>query len=120
MLTVIEIRALKPKDAPYKVADEKVRPLLVQPSGSPLWRFKYRFGGIEKKLSFGRPLEVSLQEARALRGRGAGQDRPEIDPAAEKRQAIVGAALAAGNRFRLIADDQLGKMETGRKAAATL
>jgi len=48
MLTTVQINALKPREKPYKVADEKGLYLLVSPSGSYLWRVKFRFYGIEK------------------------------------------------------------------------
>jgi hypothetical protein len=53
MLTTTQIRSLKPAAQPYKVADTKGLFLLVQPTGSLLWRFRFRKFGIEKKLSFG-------------------------------------------------------------------
>jgi len=51
MLTVVEIRALKPAKRPFKVADPDGLYLLVQPSGALLWRFRYRIFGAERKLS---------------------------------------------------------------------
>ena len=51
MLTVTQIRSLKPADRPYKVADVDGLYLLVQPSGALLWRFRNRCCGIERKLS---------------------------------------------------------------------
>ncbi len=53
MLTTIQINALKPKEKAYKVADGKGLYLLVSPSGSLLWRVKFRFHGIEKKMALG-------------------------------------------------------------------
>lgn len=47
MLTVVQIRALKPRSRPYKAFDSDGLFLLVQPSGSLLWRFRYRKFGIE-------------------------------------------------------------------------
>ena len=38
MLTVTAINNAKPKDKPYKLADEKGLYLLVQNSGGKLWR----------------------------------------------------------------------------------
>ena len=38
--------------------------LAIEPSGSRLWRMKYRFNGKEKLLSFGKYPDVSLKEAR--------------------------------------------------------
>jgi len=40
MLTVVQIRALKPKSRPYRAFDSDGLFLLVQPSGSLLWRFR--------------------------------------------------------------------------------
>ncbi len=53
MLTVVQIRALKPAERPFKVSDSDGLYLLVQPSGALLWRFRYRKFGIERKLSLG-------------------------------------------------------------------
>ena len=50
-LTDTAIRSSKPRDKPYKLADEKGLFLLVQPSGGKLWRLKYRVAGVEKKLA---------------------------------------------------------------------
>src|SRR4051794_32338705 len=41
-LTDTSIRALKPREKPYKVADERGLYLLVTPSGGRLWKLKFR------------------------------------------------------------------------------
>ena len=64
MLTVVQIRALKPAERPYKVADGDGLYLLVQPSSALLWRFRYRCCGIERKLSLDSFPDVSLVQAR--------------------------------------------------------
>ncbi|MFM7707015.1 MAG: Arm DNA-binding domain-containing protein, partial [Gammaproteobacteria bacterium] len=48
MLTDKAIRALQPTEKPRKVADSLGLYLLIQPNGSRLWRFKYRFGPKKK------------------------------------------------------------------------
>ncbi|KJZ21498.1 Arm DNA-binding domain-containing protein [Tritonibacter mobilis] len=40
-----KVRALKPEEKPYKQADFDGLSLLVNPGGSKLWRFKYRWMG---------------------------------------------------------------------------
>lgn len=50
-LTDTEIRTAKPREREYKLADSGGLYLLVTPSGGRLWRLKYRFLGIERKLS---------------------------------------------------------------------
>lgn len=66
-LTVVQVKNVKPKEKAYKVADEKGLYLLVNPNGSKLWKLKYRFGGVEKKLSLGAYPEVTLAAARSAR-----------------------------------------------------
>ena len=50
MLTEIAVRALKPRDKPYKAYDERGLYLQVFPTGGRLWRLKYRVAGREKLL----------------------------------------------------------------------
>ena len=52
-LTDVEIRKAKPAAKPFKLSDEKGLFLLVNPTGSKLWRLKYRFDGKEKLLALG-------------------------------------------------------------------
>jgi len=40
-LTPLAVRQAKPRNAPYKLFDERGLFLLVKPKGSKLWRFKY-------------------------------------------------------------------------------
>jgi hypothetical protein len=63
-LTDIAIRRAKTRDKPYKLYDELGLFLVISPSGSRLWRMKFRHGGYEKKLSFGAYPQVSLRDAR--------------------------------------------------------
>ena len=53
-LTDLKIKNLKPKEKAYKTADFDGLFVLVKPNGSRLFRFKYRFNGKEKLLSFGK------------------------------------------------------------------
>ena len=44
-LSDTQIRNTKPREKPFKLSDFDGLHLLVNPSGSKLWRIKYRFGG---------------------------------------------------------------------------
>ena len=66
-LTMMEAKAARPREQSYKLYDERGLYLAVEPSGSKLWRFKFRYAGREKKLSLGSFPETSLQEARNKR-----------------------------------------------------
>jgi hypothetical protein len=63
-LTDVSLRNAKPTDRPFKLSDGDGLFLLVSPKGSRGWRFKYRFGGKEKMLSFGSYPDVPLKAAR--------------------------------------------------------
>ena len=62
-LKASEINGFQPTDAPYKRTDEKGLFLLVKPTGSKLWYWKYLFGGREKKMAIGPWPEVTLRVA---------------------------------------------------------
>src|SRR3546814_7084508 len=62
-LTDTAIRKAKPKDKPYKVSDSGGLYLLVNPTGSKLWRVKYRLHGVERKLALGAYPAITLAEA---------------------------------------------------------
>src|SRR5688500_5449872 len=95
-LSPLEIRAARPGPIPYKMADEKGLFLLVQPSGAKLWRLKYRFRKIERKLSLGQYPEVSLKDARDRRDDARRMLEQGLDPVAERKRAkLVGDLRAA-------------------------
>lgn len=66
MLNDSKIKAAKPKDKAYKLADSGSLFLHIQATGSKYWRCKYRFLGKEKLLSFGTYPSVSLAKARPV------------------------------------------------------
>jgi integrase len=120
MLTVVQIRALKPRSRPYKVFDSDGLFLLVQPSGALLWRFRYRKFGIERKMSLGSFPDVTLQQARKERDKALAQLVDDIDPVEEKRQRRLKAEIAAQTTFELVANEFIQKMEMEGKSPATI
>lgn len=54
----------KPCKKPYKLADSGRLYLAIQPSGSKLWRLKYRFADKEKTVSYGACPFIGIAEAR--------------------------------------------------------
>ena len=120
MLTVVQIRALRPAERPYKVADSDGLYLLVQPSGALLWRFRYRCCGIERKLSLGSFPDVSLVQARRKRDEAKAELDDGIDPVEEKPQRRLKAELAAQTTFALVAGEYIEKMEREGRSPATI
>lgn len=66
-LSDASIRNAKPQEKPYKLADAGGLYLLVNPTGSRLWYWKYRYGGKEKKFAVGPYPTVTLAKARESR-----------------------------------------------------
>ncbi len=102
MLTDAAIRRAKPGKKDYKLSDSGGLYLLCRPSGTRLWRLKYRFLGKEKALALGAYPGVTLLAARearnvAKRVLAAGQD-----PAVHKRIQAAAAASVATETFEAI------------------
>jgi integrase len=102
-LTHVGIRNAKPREKAYKLTDEKGLFLFVTPSGGKYWRFKYRFGGKEKKLAFGVYPEVSLAEAREKRDQARKLLANDVDPAVVKQATKNAIVQATENSFQLVA-----------------
>lgn len=66
-LSDAQCRNARPRDRAFKLYDAGGLHLLVQPSGSRLWRMKYRFNNREKQLAFGPYPVVGLADARERR-----------------------------------------------------
>lgn len=102
-LTNVALIALKPLDKPYKRADERGLYIQVMPTGSKLWRYKYRLHGVEKRLSMGSFPDVSIAEARKRRDEARAFIEAGRDPAIERRQAKLIATLSQGTTFNAVA-----------------
>lgn len=119
-LTDFEIGVLATRDRIYKKADERGLYIEVHPSGSKLWRFKYRFLGKDKRLALGRYPEVSLAEARERREAFRRQIRDGVDPIAERKRQRVRADISAANTFGEIAREFLENLATEGRADSTI
>ncbi|OQK18004.1 integrase [Methyloprofundus sedimenti] len=79
------IKAAKPQDKQYKLADEKGMYLLIMPNGSKYFRFNYRIHGKRKTLPLGVYPDISLKQAREKRDTARHQIAEGIDPMATKK-----------------------------------
>lgn len=114
-LTEARIGAAKPTEKPYKLRDGRGLHLL-QPTGSRLWRLRYRYAGRESMLGLGAYPDVTLKMARDRCGEARQLIAAGIDPAAARRA----ERTARENTFAAIAHEWLGKQQlapiTRRKA----
>lgn len=102
-LTDLKIRNERIRTKPFKLFDEEGLFLLINPSGSKLWRMKYRFTGKEKLLAFGSYPEVSLKEARAKRDKAHAILKAGRDPGAERKAEEQKKEQEAKNIFKPVA-----------------
>lgn len=119
-LTDTAIRSAKPSGKPIKLTDEKGLYLLIAPAGGKLWKLKYRFGGKEKKLSFGSFPEVSLKDARQRRDQARSLLAAGTDPAAAKLAEANAFAEQTKNTFGAVAAEYLDHMGRDGRAAVTI
>lgn len=99
------IKAAKPKEKQYKLADGEGLYLIVTPTGSKLWRLKYRYADKEKTLSIGSYPVVTLKEARdsKIEAKRLLAQNPPKDPSAEKKKTKKQIVRNAENTFKAVA-----------------
>jgi integrase len=119
-LTDTAIKAAKPRDRAYKLADAGGLYLFVTPTGGKLWRLKYRSDGIERKLSLGRYPDMSLAAARQARDAARMKAKAGDDPSALKRRERLAAKLSAATTFDGVAREFIEKAEREGRAPATI
>ncbi len=114
MLTDAKLRALKPRQSLYRLADDKGLCVEVPTTGARLWRFRYRYNGTAKMIGLGAWPEISLADARRRRDAAralvaAGQD-PSQQRAAEKD--------AAALTFETLAREWLARRDVAEATAS--
>ncbi|MBS3996692.1 MAG: tyrosine-type recombinase/integrase [Hydrogenophaga sp.] len=102
-LTEIEIRKTKPVDKPVKLPDGRGLYLLINPTGSKLWRWKYRVDGKEKLMTLGAYPALSLAQARMRHEDERRLLQAGTDPMAQRKADKQARQLAADNSFATVA-----------------
>lgn len=106
-LTDVFIRSAKSKAKTFKLFDGGGLYVEISPRGGKWWRWKYRFAGKEKRLSFGVYPEVGLKAAREKRDAARKQLASGIDPGeARKAEKFARAGLES---FETIAREWYAK-----------
>lgn len=87
--------------------------LEVAPTGSKLWRLKYRFDGKEKLLALGQYPETGLAAAREARLEARKLLAQGIDPGVRRKELREGRLQAAADTFEAIAREWLAVRKPG-------
>ncbi|MEI6213376.1 MAG: integrase arm-type DNA-binding domain-containing protein [Desulfuromonadales bacterium] len=106
---IVPLGELQVKNAKATMFDGGGLYLLVTPSGGKLWRFKYRFAGKPKLLSFGSYPEVSLQEARRRRDEARSLVANNTDPSDVRKNLQAAIVATTENAFEVVAREWYGK-----------
>lgn len=114
-LTDAAVRNAKPQAKAIKLFDGGGLYLEILPTGSRSWRMKYRFGGQEKRLTFGQWPEVSLKSARERREDVRVLMAKGVDPMVEKK-ARQAQGFAAAETLEAIAREWFAKCSPGWKS----
>ena len=107
MLSASLVKALKPRERPYKKFDALGLYIIVRPSKRHWWRFRYRFDGVEKNLSLGVYPEVTLADARRKRDEARKLVANNIDPSQKRRADGVAREVERAGTFQAIAEEWL-------------
>jgi len=108
-LTDAHARNAKPRLRPYKLPDGGGLHLLVTPTGSKLWRFRYRLGGVENTFAVGEYPLMGLQHAREARDAARRLVKEGIHPAHKRATRRSEALVEAANTFMAIADEWISQ-----------
>jgi len=110
-LTDTAVRAARPRAKTFKLFDERGLYLEVSPRGGKWWRWKYRFGGKEKRLSLGVYPDVTLKTARAKRDSMRQQLAVGIDPGQARKAEKL--SRAGAESFEAIAREWHARFSPG-------
>lgn len=102
-LTDPKIKKAKAQHKPFPLFDGGGLFVLVTPTGGKLWRFKYRFGGKNKLLSFGSYPEISIATARKKREEARTLIANGSDPGEVRKAQKAAGAAATENSFEVVA-----------------
>lgn len=97
------IKSLKPTSKTYRMADGRGLYLQVEPNGSKLWRWNYKFSGKQLTLAYGPYPKISLAEARIEHQKAQSLLQKGLDPAQEKKRLKLKRKQSIENTFEAIA-----------------
>lgn len=109
MLTDTKLRHLKPKAVVYRVADTNGLCIEVRPSGSKLWRYRYRHTGKASMAALGEYPLMSLAQARAERDRLRALVKGGANPTQVARTERAAKQERAATTFAAVAAELLAK-----------
>lgn len=108
-LTDAKIRNTKPADKPLKLTDGGGLYLEVRPTGTRLWRLRYRIDGKENVFAIGAYPEIGLADARDAREKAKPLIRQGIHPSHNRQAERLANSAANANTFEAVAREWIKK-----------
>ena len=108
-LSDITVKKAKPHEKAMRLFDGGGLYLEVSPAGGKLWRWKYRYGGKEKRLSLGTYPDTGLADARAKHGVARKLLAAGIDPSVQRKAEKLATKERSANTFAAIAAELLAQ-----------
>ncbi len=108
-LTDTRIRTAKPTTKPYKLTDNAGLHVEVRPSGSKLWRYRYRIAGKENLFALGEYPDLRLADARTERDKARKLVKQGIHPAHNRHALKASQITANSNSFEAVALEWIEK-----------
>ena len=107
-LNDMQIRRAKVEDKTYTLSDGLGLSLLIEPNGSKSWRFRYRYAGKPKMISFGVYPVVTLADARQRREEARKQVSDGINPSEARKEQKRALKIGVENTFEALAREWHG------------
>lgn len=116
MLTDTKVKQLKPSDKLYRIADHDGLCLEVRPTGTKIWRFRYRFLNVPKMYTIGSYPEISLAFARQDTLKQRELLAKGIDPQGNKEMVKLEAIKNKNETFEQISKEMLEKRKENKSS----
>ena len=115
-LTDVAIRKASPTGKVQRLTDGGGLYLEIAPAGGKWWRYKYRYGGKEKRLSLGTYPDTGLADARAKHATARKLLAAGIDPGEQRKAEKLATQERSANTFAAVAAELLA--QRAKKLAA--
>ena len=112
-LTDAKVRNAKPAEKPLKLTDGGGLYLEVRPSGTKLWRLRYRIDGKENVFAIGSYPEIGLADARNEREKTKPLIRQGIHPSHNRQAERLAISAANANTFESVTREWIKKKAPG-------
>ena len=108
-LTDTEVKNARKKAKPQKLADGGGLYVYILPTGTKLWRYRYRIAGKENIFAIGAYPEISLEDARTKRDEAARLVAEQVHPSHHRRTENLRKTHENANIFEAVAREWMGK-----------